>query len=65
VVVRALVEGRAARVRFVLGPEDYARACDAHRDRRRVAVTGVVRREPPSRVFELVEPQQFQVIEGP
>jgi hypothetical protein len=62
VIVRAEVEGRPTRVRFVLGQPDYARACDAHRDQRRVAVTGLLHRDAAAKMFELLQPQKFQVV---
>jgi hypothetical protein len=62
VTLRALIDGRPTRVRFVLDQADYARACDAHRDRRRVAVTGVLRRDARANGFELSQPQAFQVL---
>jgi hypothetical protein len=62
VIVRADVEGRSQRVRFVLPQAEYARACDAHRDRRRISVTGVLHRDSQSRRFELQQPRDFQVL---
>jgi hypothetical protein len=62
VIVRAEVEGRSNRVRFVLPQADYARACDAHRDRRRITVTGVLQREAQSRLFDLLQPREFEVL---
>jgi hypothetical protein len=63
VIVRALVEGRSNRVRFMLPQGDYARACDAHRDRRRISVTGVLQRDARSRMFDLLQPHDFQVLQ--
>jgi hypothetical protein len=62
VTIRALVEGRPARVRFRLERADDARACDAHRDQRPVAVTGVLQRAPQARRFDLREPRGFAVL---
>jgi hypothetical protein len=62
VVVRTEVDGRPTRVRFALGQADYAHACDAHRDQRRVAVTGVLHRNATSKMVELLRPQNFQVL---
>jgi hypothetical protein len=62
VLVRAEVEGRAIRVRFVLGREDYARACEAHRAHQRVAVSGVLNRDATRKGFILAQPQGFQVL---
>jgi hypothetical protein len=49
-------------VRFELSQEDYARACDAHRDHRFVAVTGILQRDPKAKMFDLVHPQGFQIL---
>lgn len=62
VVLRALLEGRPARVRVVLKQAEYGMACDAHRDRRRVTVTGILHREAEAKQFELLHPQGFQVL---
>jgi hypothetical protein len=62
VIVRAEVEGRWARIRFLLGQEEYVRACNAHRDRHRVAVTGILHRDASMKVFELSQPQGFEVL---
>lgn len=62
VTIRALVGGRPGRVRFTLPEADYARACDAHRDHRQIAVTGVLQRDVQAKMFELLEPQGFAVL---
>jgi hypothetical protein len=62
VLIRAEVEGRSSRVCFVLGQADYVRACDAHRDRSRITVTGVLQRDARSGMFELLQPRDFQVL---
>jgi hypothetical protein len=62
VILRTEVEGRPTRVRVVLGQADYVRACDAHRDQRRVAVTGVLHRSATAKLFELLQPRDFDVL---
>jgi hypothetical protein len=62
VVVRADVDGRANRVRFVLARADYARACDAHRDGQRISIAGILRWDAQARMFELLQPGDFQVV---
>ena len=62
VVMRTDVGSRSSRVRFVLSKQDYARACDAHRDGRRVAIDGVLQREAQSKLFDLLQPQHFEVL---
>jgi len=64
IVVRTEVGGQSARVKVVLDREDYRRACDAHRDDRRVAVTGIIHHDVKIRVYELSEPSDFQVLDG-
>jgi hypothetical protein len=61
VVMRTELGGRTARVRFVLGRDDYSCACDAHRDGKRVAIAGVLQRDPRSKLFDLLHPQGFEV----
>jgi hypothetical protein len=62
VTIRALVDGRSVRVRFVLNQEDYAVACDAHRDGRRVAVVGDLQKAIQAKQFELSDPQDFKML---
>jgi hypothetical protein len=62
VIIRALIMGRSARVRIVLKQAEYSRACDAHRDGHRIAVAGVLQRDPQAKVFDLLQPQGFQVL---
>ena len=64
IVVRTEVGGQPARVKVVLDREDYRRACDAHRDDRRVAVTGIIHHDVKVRVYELSEPSNFQVLDS-
>ncbi len=63
VVVRTEVGGRPARVKLVLNRDDYRLACDAHRDDRRVAVTGIIHHDVKIRIYELSEPSDFQVLD--
>jgi hypothetical protein len=62
VIIRADVEGHVSRIRFLLPRADYARACDAHRDGQRISVTGIVQWDPQSRMFELLQPRDLQVL---
>jgi hypothetical protein len=63
IIIRTTVGGRSARVKVVLNREDYRRACDAHRDEKRVAVTGIIHHDVKIRVYELSEPRDFQVLD--
>jgi hypothetical protein len=56
------VNGRSSRVRFVLEQSQYQQACDAHRDRRQVTVTGVLHGDAQTRVFDLESPREFRVL---
>lgn len=60
--LRTEVDGHSTRIRTVLDRDDYARACDAHRDRRRVAVTGLLHRGVMQKRYELLQPREFQVL---
>lgn len=62
VTIRALVDGRSARVRFLLRQPEYGQACAAHRDRQRVAITGILHRDSQTRMVDLILPQGFQVL---
>jgi hypothetical protein len=62
VILRTDVNGRSARISIVLGRDDYARACDAHRDHQRVAVTGLLHRGATQKGYELLQPREFQVL---
>ncbi len=42
--------------------QSYLAACDAHRDGQRAAVSGVLQRDARSKVYELLQPQSFQVL---
>lgn len=60
VIIKAAIAGQTARVQLALSKSDYAKACDAHRDARRVSVSGVLHRG--AKTFELLQPQNFQVL---
>jgi hypothetical protein len=62
VTIRALIADRAARVRFLLGEADFARACEALRDHRWVAVWGLLQRDATAKMYELLHPQRFEVL---
>jgi hypothetical protein len=63
IIIRTMVGGRPARVKVVLHRDDYKRACDAHRDEKRVAVTGIIHHDIKIRVYELSEAQDFLVLD--
>jgi len=63
IIIRTTVGGQSARVKVVLNRDDYRRACDAHRDEKRVAVTGIIHHDIKIRVYELSEPRDFQVLD--
>lgn len=60
VVIKAVINGQSVRVQLTLSKADYPKACDAHRDARRVEVSGVLHRG--AKAFELLQPQNFQVV---
>jgi hypothetical protein len=62
VTIRSLVEGRSARVRFQLKQQQYIEACNAHRDRRSVSITGMLHGDAQSRLFDLIIPEDFRVL---
>jgi hypothetical protein len=64
VTIRTLIDGRSASVRFHLNQSEYAQACDAHRDRRHIAVSGMLHGDAQTRVFDLLVPQDFRVLPG-
>ena len=63
IVLRTFIGGQIARIKVVLNQDDYRKACDAHRDDRRVSVTGIIHHDVRIRVFELSEPREFTVID--
>ncbi len=62
IVIRTEIGGHSARVKVALNRDDYKLACDAHRDERRVAITGIIHHDVKIRVYELSEPSKFQVL---
>ncbi len=62
IVLRTSVAGQGVRIKVVLNREDYQKACDAHRDGKRVAVTGMIHHDARVRVYELSEPGDFEVL---
>jgi hypothetical protein len=64
ITIRTEVGGQTARVKVVLNRDDYKLACDAHRDEKRVAVTGIIHHDVKIRVYELSEPSDFEVLDG-
>ena len=64
IILRTEVRGEPVRVKVVLNRDDYRKACDAHRDERRVAVTGIIHHDVRVRVYELSQPQDFEVLDG-
>jgi hypothetical protein len=61
IVIATEVGGQPAKIKVDLAEGDFLRACDAFRDERRVAVTGVIRWEVKAREYELSEPVNFRV----
>ncbi len=55
------VDGQIARVKIDLGRDDYAKACDAHRDGKQASVAGIIRHDVRTREFVLSHPSDFQV----
>jgi hypothetical protein len=64
IIMATEVAGQPAKVKVDLAPTDFRRACDALRDGKHVAVTGIIRNEVKARVYELTEPRDFDVIQG-
>ena len=62
IVLKTEVRGESAWVKVDLREDDYRRACDAHRDGHRVAVTGIIHYEARAKHFELSDPQAFEVL---
>ena len=65
IILRTQIRGDTVRVKVVLNRDDYRKACDAHRDERRVAVSGIIHHDAKVRVYELSQPQDFEVLDGP
>jgi hypothetical protein len=63
IIIAANIAGQPAKLKVDLAQEDFRRACDALPDRKRVAVTGIIRHEVKGREYELFEPRDFRVVE--
>lgn len=63
VTIGGFVDGRPRKVRVDLGPEDYRRACDAHREGNIVRCTGTLTRD--GRSFVLRDARGFAVVTEP
>jgi hypothetical protein len=63
IIIRTTARDRPARVKVVLNRDDYTRACDAHRDEKPVAITGLIHHDIKIRVYDLSEPEDFQVLD--
>ena len=62
VTVSAVVNGQKRSVRFTLPEAEYKQACDAHRDRLLVSVSGIPTGEASSSIFRLTLPKGFKVV---
>jgi hypothetical protein len=49
-------------VRFLLDETEYLKACDAHRDRKRVQVVGTLVRDGKAKLYNLHDVEDFQVL---
>ncbi|MGF1583585.1 MAG: hypothetical protein ACFCD0_30065 [Gemmataceae bacterium] len=65
VTMRTQISGSSATVKFALSQELYQRACDAHRDGRRVAITGVTHAEAGAKHHELRNTANFEILPEP
>ena len=59
ILLRFETDGRQQHARVHLGAEEYRKACDAHRDGRRVRVWGRLERE--GKQWRLMSPRDFRV----
>ena len=62
IVLKTDVGGLLARVKVDLNQDDFRKACEALRDGKLVAVTGIIRNEVKAREYELSEPSGFEVL---
>lgn len=62
IVMSTQVAGERAKLKVDLSPEDFALACGALPRAPIVAVTGVIRGEVKTRVYELSDPRDFKVM---
>lgn len=65
VVIATKINGRNARIKVELSANDYVQACDAHRDRLRVSVSGVILQEETTSDYLLSDPRDFRVVDKP
>jgi hypothetical protein len=65
IVIAAEVGGEAAKVRVDLNEADFRSACDTIRDGKNVALSGIIRHDVRTREYELSEPTDFEIIDGP
>jgi len=57
-------ESKEINVNLTLSPEDYRKACDAYRDRKEVAVSGVLEKINRTSPFQLTAPENFRVVQS-
>lgn len=62
ITIATEVDDLRARVKVELKTEDFRKACDALRDKKRVAITGVIRQDVRAREYELSDPSEFEVL---
>jgi len=62
IVISTEVGGKPARVKLCLKSDEFAAACDALRDDRWIAVTGIIQHDVKSREHLLTEPTGFEVL---
>jgi hypothetical protein len=63
-VMATELNGTLVRVRFDLNAEEFSLACDALRDDRRVAVTGIIRHDVKAGEYVVSEPSGFETETG-
>lgn len=62
ITIQTEVGDRRARVKVALSAEDFRKACDALRDKHRVAITGIIRENVRAYDYELSDPTGFEVL---
>jgi hypothetical protein len=65
ITVATEVDGQKARVKVGLNSDDFRHACDALRDKKGVAISGIIRQDVRAREYELSEPSDFEVLPDP
>jgi hypothetical protein len=63
VVISTIVRGEAAKLRVDLNQDDFRRACEALRDGKNIAFSGLIRSDVKTREYELSEPTDFETID--